>query len=131
MPSLKVHCAISRDRTGYDFEALHKWIDALYKTKGINHRMERHSLNDMDAAFVRQKWGEKGFVEWLFHIAVDNLETAYINACHCYSDRNAYNFFKFGMIPGSKFIRFHVGLLTEDALLKEFREDYKIIFQKR
>ena len=80
MPSLWVHCAISRERTGDNYKELHEWIDAPHKEKGINHRTERHSFNLKERNFIKKTWGDKAVTEWLFHIAIDNLETAFIEA---------------------------------------------------
>jgi len=106
MPSLRIHCKISEERTGKKFEHLHRWIDEPQKEKGINHRTERHSFNIKEANYIRYKWGERAVVEWLFHIAIDNLETAFKEANKIYRKNNVYNFFKFGLIPDSKFIFF-------------------------
>ena len=88
MPNHKTHCAISKKRTGFDFSELHKWIDENQKEDGINHRRKRHYYNETDKKSIKEHWnkekdnrgkplGEKALVEWLFHIAIDNLETAY------------------------------------------------------
>lgn len=85
MPSGKKHCAISRKRTGYGFGELHEWIDKNAVNMGVDHRKERHYFNLEDQKTIKdywdrmkgEGWGEKAIVEWLFHIALDNLETAY------------------------------------------------------
>ena len=85
MPSVKVHCAISEKRTGCTFGKLHEWIDEDAEELGVNHRNKRHYLNDVDKDKIKkfwdnemgEGWGEKAIVEWLFHIALDNLYTAY------------------------------------------------------
>lgn len=134
MPSLKVHCAVSRERTGFNFKKLHEWIDEPYKKLGFNHRTERHAYNTQEEKQIRDYWdkekdpgwGEKAVVEWLFHIAIDNLETAFKRAQKCYRGNNVYNFFKFGMIPESKFIYFDFDRLDEDELQDEFDDVYSI-----
>jgi hypothetical protein len=40
--------------------------------------------------------GEKAVVEWLFHIALDNLDTAFKMSQKIYGDRT-YNIMKFGL----------------------------------
>ncbi len=127
MPSLKVHCAISRERTkGKDnFKKLHQWIDEPAKEKGINHRTERHSFNLNEKYFIQSRWGKKAVVEWLFHIAIDNLETAFKEANRAYRGNNAYNFFKFGLIPESRFIFFDFDRLGESNLKEEFGDVYQ------
>ncbi|MBW2995316.1 hypothetical protein KY312_03110, partial [Candidatus Woesearchaeota archaeon] len=104
---------------------LHKWIDEPSKYKGINHRSERHYFNLKDKNYIKKKWGDKAVVEWLFHIAVDNLETAFKSANKAYRGKNAYNFFKFGLIPNSKFIYLDFERLDEDKLKDKFKESYK------
>jgi len=42
MPNTKIHIAISRQRTGYGFEKLHKWIDESCQELGVEHRIERN-----------------------------------------------------------------------------------------
>jgi len=76
MPNLEVHKAISKRRTRKDYEELHIWIDEPRKVLSFNHRSKRHFYNTDDENFIRNKWGDKAVVEWLFHIAVDNLDTA-------------------------------------------------------
>ena len=84
MPSLRVHCAISKQRTGFEFAELHRWIDEGARTMGVSHRRKRHYFNVEDQRIIKDYWkkmgndrAEKAVVEWLFHIALDNLETAY------------------------------------------------------
>ncbi len=82
---LKTHCAMSVDRTGFDFNSLHQWIDKSQKQKGVNHRNQRHHFNIKDKETIKKfwdkkkgkGWGEKALQEWLFHIALDNLNTAF------------------------------------------------------
>ena len=76
MPNVQTHCEISLKRTGQEFKELHEWIDETQKYFEENHRIERHTLNDTYLKYIREKWGDKAVVEWLFHIALDNLETA-------------------------------------------------------
>jgi len=131
MPSLRVHCAMSRERTGFDFKELHEWIDKPQKDLGMNHRTKRHSYNLEEEKTIKDFWndkeeglGEKAVVEWLFHIAVDNLETAFKRAKKAYRTNNIYNFFKFGLLPESKFIFFDFDKKSEEELKKEFKEIY-------
>lgn len=128
MPSLKVHCRISKDRTGFNFKELHEWIDSK---KGINHRTLRHSYNLKEENQIKKYWndkkqglGEKAVVEWLFHIAVDNLETAFKRAKKAYKEKHIYNYFKFCLIPDSKFIYFNCSKLKEEDVEKEFGDSY-------
>jgi len=133
MPSLNVHCAVSRERTGFNFKELHQWIDEPYRKYGINHRIKRHSYNKEEAKIIREfwddklgmGWGDKAVVEWLFHISLDNLDTAFKKAKKVYRKDNVYNFFKFGMLPDSKFIYFDFSNKDNGELSKEFRESYE------
>lgn len=85
MPGVKVHCALSKERTGFPFAELHRWVDMSARNPGVNHRKKRHYYNLRDHKTIQdywdekkgKGWGEKAVVEWLFHIAMDNLETAY------------------------------------------------------
>jgi len=132
MPSLKIHCAISKERTDFDFKELHQWIDKPQKELGYNHRTKRHSYNTKEEKeiedFWNKKrgngWGKKAVVEWLFHIAVDNLETAFIKAKNAYRGDNAFNFFKFGLDFDSKWIDFDFDRLDKFELKEEFNEGY-------
>lgn len=132
MPSLRVHCAVSKERTGFDFKELHEWIDAPYKKLGFNHRLERHAYNTADEKEILKYWenksegfGDKAVVEWLFHIAIDNLETAFKKAGKTYRKNNVFNFFKFGLLPDSKFIFFDFDNMDEDELGEEFEDVYE------
>lgn len=133
MPSLRVHCAVSKDRTGFNFEELHKWIDAPAKDLGVNHRVERHADNSSDRAKIKEfwdrekgeGWGDKAIIEWLFHISIDNLETAFKQANKTYRKDNVYNLFRFGFIPHSKFIFFDFENLNEEEMEEEFEESYE------
>ena len=74
MPSLKVHCAVSKERTGEEFKELHEWMDEPQKELGINHRTQRHDTSFID--YVKERWGGKGVREFLKHIADDYEYTA-------------------------------------------------------
>lgn len=54
MPNLRTHYAISRQRTGYTFEELHRWIDSPSKKIGLNHRIERHAYTRKDVETIRR-----------------------------------------------------------------------------
>ncbi len=100
MPNLNIHCALSSQRTGFDFKELHKWMDDPSKTLGVDHRMMRHSLNRQDwktiEAYWEKRglelnmgygWGKKAVIEWLFHIALDNISTAFKVSQKVYGDK--------------------------------------------
>jgi hypothetical protein len=103
--TLMLACAISKKRTGNDFAELHRWIDEPKRKYGYNHRIIRHSYTEDDKNTIRKYWDEKGkglgektIVEWLFHIAIDNLDTAFKMSSQSFSYGNkAYNFMQFGL----------------------------------
>lgn len=107
MPNFKTHCAISKKRTGKGFAELHRWIDtphALIKL-GSDHRIKRHYFNEKDKNTIKGHWdkkgeglGEKAIIEWLFHIALDNLATAFKMSSQSFSyGSKTYNLIRFGM----------------------------------
>ena len=76
MPDLKTHIAISKQRTGKGYALLHRWIDEPHKSLGRVHRIERHVQTSDYEQYIEKQFGRKGVIEWLVHIALDNLETA-------------------------------------------------------
>ena len=97
MPSFRTHCAISKKRTGNDFAELHSWIDESATRLEHDHRTERHSFIEDDKNKIKEKWGEKGIIEWLFHIALDNLATAFTMSKKSFSyGSKTYNLMRFG-----------------------------------
>jgi len=89
---------------------------------GVNHRRKRHYFNVEDQRIIKdhwrktmgEPWGERALVEWLFHIALDNLETAYkfslneggygantYNYLRVILNPNGYIDCKFDRIPGT------------------------------
>jgi hypothetical protein len=104
MPNHKTHCAISKKRTGYAFSDLHRWIDEHQKEYGSDHRIKRHAYNKNETKKIKEYWedkrgkgwGRKAVVEWLFHIALDNLETAFKVSKQVYG-LNTYNYIQFGL----------------------------------
>ncbi|MFW9881497.1 MAG: hypothetical protein ACFFG0_51185 [Candidatus Thorarchaeota archaeon] len=105
MPELRAHCKISRDRTSEEFEDLHRWIDNPPEAKilGVNHRIKRHAYKVEDEEYIKNIWGEKGVIEWLFHVAIDNIHTAYKLAKKYYGVK-AFNFIQIGINPDTNFI---------------------------
>jgi len=109
MPNKEVHKAISKHRTKEEFEELHKWMDEATEYLGVNHRLERHFYTEEYKNFIEKTWGKKAVVEWLFHIALDNLETATKFADKVYN--SSYDGieidFKDGKIISCKFYKDH------------------------
>jgi len=105
MPSVKTHCAISKKRTGNDFAELHRWIDESTRNLGYDHRIERHHFNEDNKNRIKRYWdakkeglGEKAVIEWLFHIAIDNLYTAFKMSSKSFSyGHKTYNLMEFGL----------------------------------
>ena len=131
MPNLKTHCAISKKRTNYDFADLHKWIDEPKKKLGFDHRQERHYFNERDMKYIKNYWdkrkkglGEKAIIEWLFHIAIDNLDTAFRLSSKDFSyGEKTFNFMEFG-IQKSGFIHCNFDHLPDKELNKMMQEEY-------
>ncbi len=135
MPSLRTHCAISRKRTGNDFAELHKWIDEPASRLGYDHRAKRHYLNEADKVTIKEHWdarkkglGEKAVIEWLFHIALDNLATAFkMSSKRSSYGHKTFNLMEFGL-SRSGFIHCNFERVDErklDSLFEDkFEEDY-------
>ena len=130
MPSFKTHCAISKKRTGRSFSELHRWIDESTKNLGVDHRTKRHYYNENDKNKIKEYWdskgkglGEKAIIEWLFHIAIDNLDTAFKMSRKSFSyGRKAYNLMEFGLST-SGYIHCNFKRVEEDELNSIFEED--------
>jgi hypothetical protein len=126
MPKLATHCAISKKRTGYDFRELHEWMDSPAAELGYDHRTIRHAYNTKEekqiiAYWDKKKgrgWGNKAVVEWLFHIAIDNMSTAFKKSYKVYKEKT-YNYFELGM-SGNGYIFQDFDTLDEDKLAKHF-----------
>jgi hypothetical protein len=104
MPKLDQHCAISKKRTGFDFRELHMWMDAPKDKLGYNHRIRRHLYNEEEEKKIKdywenkrgKGWGQRAVVEWLFHIALDHLSTAFKKSKSVYGERT-FNYIAFGL----------------------------------
>lgn len=117
---------LSKERTGKDFKELHEWIDEPRKWLGKNHRIERNGYNINYEKYIRTKWGDLAVVEWLFHIAIDNLETANKRSSRLKGVEDNLNFIKIGLFPKKKFILFDFKKLDEDSLKTKFKDKYNI-----
>lgn len=111
MPNIETHCDISKLRTRETYKELHEWIDAPSKELGVNHRIERHSDNEIYREYIKERWGKRAVIEWLFHIAIDNLHTAYKASKDEYKERT-FNFHSF-FFSGSNDIIYECGLRKE------------------
>ncbi len=124
MPDFKTHCAISLKRTGDDFAELHKWIDDSHALEelGPDHRIIRHCLKEEDKDMIKRKWGEKAVIEWLFHIVLDNLATAFKMSKKRFSyGRKTYNLYRFGMHK-SGYIHCDFDTVNESKFKSIFRD---------
>jgi hypothetical protein len=118
MPSLKHHCIISIKRTDKDYRDLHEWIDENKDDKSVDHRSKNHYYTRELRDFVYEKFGGNEAVgEWLFHIALDNLDTSVLNDWKF--GKIGTNFYKFGFIENG-FIYYKEDELTEEELEEEF-----------
>jgi len=131
MPKWKIHFVLSRKRTkGNSYEKLHKWIDKNYEVdKDVNHRNNgRHIYTEENRKFIYLNFGgDEAVSEWLFHIAIDNLNTSVINDWK--TGISLSNFHKFGF--GDKnpdnnngFIYYAEDELNEEEIEEEFSEDF-------
>ena len=121
MPTVEEHCKISLERTKGDneYRELHEWIDEPKRQLGINHRLKRHTDNAVDREYIRNRWGEKAVVEWLFHIAIDNLVTAYRASNNVYG--TAYNYYRFAL-PDHGELVLDFDKLSNAELIRRFRD---------
>lgn len=116
MPRGETHRAISRKRTGKDFAELHRWMDKDEKgLLGVNHRSKNHYYTDELRDYVFKTFGGAEAVsEWLFHIALDNLDTS-VNNDWNYNGCDV-NFYKFGFAENG-FIYHEEDILSEDDFI--------------
>lgn len=68
MPPLDAHLKNSKERTGKDYEELHRWIDDD-KTRAP----EIHDILKIyeNIKYIQKKWGEEAINEFVFHIKED------------------------------------------------------------
>jgi len=123
MPSVEEHCKMSLKRTKgkNNFKDLHEWVDAPSAELGFNHRIERHVDNEIYRKYIRKRWGEKAVIEWLFHIAVDNLQTAY-KASHEEYGENTYNYYRFALSKADK-LYVDFGRLSGVEFIEKFNKE--------
>ena len=121
MPTVEEHCKISLERTKgkNDYRELHEWMDEPQKFLGMNHRMERHVDNEIYREFIRRRWGDRAIVEWLFHIAMDNLVTAYKISNYLY--QTLYNYYRLTLISHGEIV-IDFPKLSDAELIRRFRD---------
>jgi len=121
MPNWKTHFALSEKRTKKFYEELHKWIDENSEDDlSVNHRNNgRHVYTEKNRKFVFDNFGGNEAVsEWLFHIAIDNLDTFVTNDwINKVSDNN---FHVFGF-KDNGFIFYNEDFLYEEELEEQIK----------
>jgi len=118
MPNWKIHFALSKKRTEETFESLHKWIDENKEDVGVNHRNKNHYYTEELRQHVFNTFGgHEAVSEWLFHIALDNLDTSVTNDWRNNVSDN--NFHKFGF-KDNGYIFYNEDDLDEEDLEDEF-----------
>jgi len=123
MPSNQVHCAISKKRTGKTYKELHQWIDNNADDKSVSHRSKNHFYsNELREEVFKKFGGAEAVSEWLFHIALDNLDTSVTNDWNYLKVNN--NLHKFGFEPDG-FIHYEEDELDDSEMEDEFAEDFE------
>lgn len=117
MPKGSIHRAISKKRTGEEYAELHAWTD---QKRGVNHRKVNHYYTTKLREYVYDNFGGSEAVsEWLFHIALDNLDTYISNEWH--QQEADWNFIKFGFTEDG-FIHCEEEELSEEEMEEEFED---------
>ena len=99
-------------------------MDECRTELGKDHRIHRHALNQNDLDYVKERFGgDKAIVEWLFHSAIDSLETAYKISKQVYGD-SSYNFIMVGFAKNG-FIHAAFRTLADASL-----QDLDMMFSK-
>jgi hypothetical protein len=116
-------------RTGIDFRELHEWIDSPRKGLGMEHRLFRHSLNTYDKKTIESYWeskdpglGKKAVIEWLFHIAIDNISTAYKMSEPIYGERT-FNSLAL-ILHKNGFVEANFGRVPDKKIYEKLEESY-------
>jgi len=63
------HCADCVAALGEPFEQVHRWLDELFATYGLDHRPERHHVGGVEE--VRKRWGDRAAQAAEIHIRRD------------------------------------------------------------
>ena len=103
---------------------MHKWIDDNKDDKSVDHRSAKHFYSkELKKEISENFGGPEAVSEWLFHIALDNLDTSITNDWNWL--KNDRNFFEFGF-EESGFIHYEEGKLSKSELRNEFGDDYEL-----
>ncbi|MBM3304074.1 MAG: hypothetical protein FJY76_03175 [Candidatus Aenigmarchaeota archaeon] len=119
MPKWETHFALSIQRTGRPYKELHIWIDNNKNERGVDHRAENHAYTTAVKDFVFKKFGGAEAVsEWLFHVALDHLDTLMMNEWNFTSPAKQTNLLHFGFKKNG-YIFFAEEEVTEEQMEKE------------
>lgn len=99
MPSFEKHCADCVNELGKPYEAVHLWLDELFKRFGPAHRAIRHNSKGIEK--VRRHWGDEAAKAAEIHIIADEGRVPEVN-----------DIFKFRLAIKSEIM---------DAFLQEYR----------
>lgn len=99
----------------------------LQRDMGLTIR-KRHHLGNRKRNYIKRYWdtkgecmGEKAVIEWIFHIALDNLSTAFkISSKESSYGDKTYNFMEFGL-SNSGFIHTNFKRIDESELTLIFK----------
>ena len=74
MPKIPKHMKLSESRTGKTYRELHEWMDPWINKPELRELGRvRHDITKIPEhiPYVKEKWGEEGVKEFLFHIKED------------------------------------------------------------
>ena len=126
MPLNEVHCAISKKRTGKTYKELHQWIDNNIDDRSVNHRRVNHRSKNHHYSKELRKFvytsfgGNEAVSEWLFHIALDHLDTSITNYWRNGVSDNNFHAFGFEL---NGFIHYDEAELTDSEMEENFEDD--------
>lgn len=69
MAYLHEHCADCQKLLGREWKEVHRWLDALFKEYGQDHRRHRHHVEGIEE--IRNMWGDESALAGKIHILVD------------------------------------------------------------
>ena len=121
MPSTKDHQVISFKRTEKTYAELHDWMDEGTTERGLSHTSKNHVYSKELKDYIFNNFGGKEAVsEWLFHIALDHLDTSVLNDWNNLDiDTNLY---KLGF-QRDNVVHYSEDVLDHNEFKKEFPDD--------
>jgi hypothetical protein len=124
MPSNRQHSAFSYHRTGKSYSDLHSWIDRDDTGLGCNHRKKKHCWTENYEDYVYENFGgDEAVSEWLLHIALDNLSTAWKLGRK--TSKKHHNFFMFGFEKESNYVFYDFESIGEKEMMRRFKKSYE------